>query len=70
MGISERMLEALIDLVEIKLRSMEACDRKDAHELANLERCLDELRAIMSGASQGGAVIAPQSSAKRSCAAI
>ncbi len=49
---------------------MEACDRKDAHELANLERCLDELRVIMSGASQGGAVIAPQSSAKRSCAAI
>ncbi len=71
MGISKRTLETLIDLVEIKLSCMEIYDREDARELANLERCLSELRNIMSDAAQGGAVVAfPQATAKRSRAAV
>ena len=58
MTISDRTLEALIDLVEIKLSCMEVCDREDVRELANLEYCLDELKSIMSGARHGDAVVA------------
>ena len=71
MGISKRTLETLIDLVEIKLSCMEVYDREDSRELANLERCLGELRTIMSDAAQAGAVVAfPHATAKRSRAAV
>lgn len=71
MGISKRTLETLIDLVEIKLSCMEVYDREDARELANLERCLGELRTIMTGAAQGSAVVAfPHPAVKRSRAAV
>ncbi len=71
MGISKRTLETLIDLVEIKLSCMEVYDREDARELANLERCLGELRTIMTGAARGSAVVAfPQATVKRSRAAV
>ncbi len=70
MGMSKRTLETLIDLVEIKLSYMEVIDREDARELANLERCLGELRNITSDAAQGGAVVVfPQATANRSRAA-
>ena len=46
MGISKRTLETLIDLVEIKLSCMDVYDRDDSRELAHLERCLGELKAI------------------------
>ena len=70
MGISKRTLETLIDLVEIKLSCMEVYDREDARELANLERCLGELRTITSEAAQSGALVAfPQAAAKRTRAA-
>ncbi len=70
MGMSKRTLETLIDLVEIKLSYMEVIDREDARELANLERCLGELRIIMTSAAESGAVVAfPQATAKRSRAA-
>ena len=49
MGMSIRTRETLIDLVEIKLSCLEVIDREDARELANLERCLGELRKAMSG---------------------
>jgi hypothetical protein len=49
MGMSKRTRETLIDLVEIKLSCLEVIDREDARELANLERCLGELRKAMSG---------------------
>ena len=71
MGISKRTLETLIDLVEIKLSCMEVYDREDARELANLERCLGELRTIMTGAAQSGAVVAfPQAAVKSRRAAV
>ncbi len=71
MGMSKRTLETLIDLVEIKLSCMEVYDREDGRELANLERCLGELRIIMTSAAQSGAVVAfPQATAKRSRAAV
>lgn len=66
MGISKRTLETLIDLVEIKLSCMEVYDREDARELANLERCLGELRTIITGAAKSGDVVAfPQVADKR-----
>ena len=50
---------------------MEVYDREDARELANLERCLGELRTIMTGAAHGSAVVAfPQATVKRSRAAV
>jgi len=71
MSISKRTLETLIDLVEIKLSCIEVYDREDARELANLERCLGELRNIMTSATTAGAVVAfPQAAAKRSRVAV
>ncbi len=49
MGMSRRTSETLIDLVEIKLSCMEVIDREDAREVANLERCLGDLRKATSG---------------------
>ena len=46
MTITERSLETLIDLVEIKLSCMETYDKDDARELANLEHCLNELNQL------------------------
>ena len=46
MSLSERSLETLIDLIENKLSCLEVYDRDDARELANLELCLKELRAL------------------------
>ena len=67
MSISKRTLETLIDLVEIKLSCMEVYDREDARELANLERCLGELRNMLTGATQGAAMVAfPSGNGKRS----
>ena len=44
MALSQRTLETLIDLVEIKLSCMEVYDREDAREVASLEECLKDLR--------------------------
>ncbi len=68
MSISKRTLETLIDLVEIKLSCMEIYDREDARELANLERCLGELRNMLTGAGQ--MVAFPSGPGKRSRAAV
>ena len=57
-AISDRTLETLIDLVEIKLSYMEVIDREDRRELINLERCLGEFRSLMDSARQGDAVVA------------
>lgn len=58
MSLSKRTLETLIDLVEIKLSCMEVYDRDDARELANLERCVGELRSLMGGEARAAAVVA------------
>jgi len=43
MSLSRSTVETLIDLVEIKLSCVEVYDRDDSRELANLQRCKDEL---------------------------
>jgi hypothetical protein len=43
MALSQRTLDTLVDLVEIKLSCLEIYDREDSRELQNLERCRDEL---------------------------
>lgn len=43
MSLSRTSVETLIDLVEIKLSCVEIYDRDDSRELANLQRCKDEL---------------------------
>ena len=46
MTITQRSLETLIDLVEIKLSCLEVYDKDDARELAKLELCLNELNTL------------------------
>jgi hypothetical protein len=43
MKFSKRSIEALLDLVEIKLSAMQVSDREDAREFAKLESARDEL---------------------------
>jgi uncharacterized protein (UPF0254 family) len=53
MNLSKRSVETLVDLVEIKLSTIQIFDREDAREVAILERALNELTAINAG--EGGA---------------
>ena len=46
MALSGRSLEALMDLVEIKLSCVEIFDREDAREVKILEYCREELAAL------------------------
>jgi len=46
MALSGRSLEALMDLVEIKLNCVEIFDREDAREVKILEYCREELVAL------------------------
>ncbi len=46
MSMSKRSVETLLDLVEIKLSSMQVLDREDARELALLESCRRDLLAM------------------------
>lgn len=48
MNISKRSVETLLDLVEIKLSSMQVLDREDARELAQLESCRRDLLSLRS----------------------
>jgi hypothetical protein len=54
MTMTQRSLETLIDLVEIKLSCFEVYDRDDARELASLESCLNELNLLAGRRSQDG----------------
>jgi hypothetical protein len=55
MKFSKRSIETLLDLVEIKLSTMEVTDRDDARELAKLECARDELLGLQSAlAAQRG----------------
>jgi hypothetical protein len=47
MSLSRATVETLIDLVEIKLSCVEVYDRDDSRELANLQRCKEELLDIV-----------------------
>ena len=57
MALSGKSLEALMDLVEIKLSCVEIFDREDAREVKVLERCRDELVALSSTGKRGPAQI-------------
>lgn len=59
MALSKRSIEALLDLVEIKLGCMEVFDREDAKELAVLEACREELQALRALAAARKAEAAP-----------
>ena len=48
MKFSKKSIEALLDLVEIKLSAMDVTDREDARERAKLEAARDELRELQS----------------------
>jgi hypothetical protein len=43
---TRRSIEALLDLVEIKISAMQVMDREDARELATLEACKRELTQL------------------------
>jgi hypothetical protein len=49
MSLSKRVVETLIDLVEIKLSCMEIYDREDSREIVELEQCKTELEAFIQG---------------------
>lgn len=61
MSLSKRSIETILDLVEIKLSSMQVIDREDARELAQLETCRRELLSIR--AQRRGAAKAATSAA-------
>ena len=62
MSLSRQVLDTLIDLVEIKMSCMECFDRDDQRELANLEKCRDQLLALAGEQAQPqGAVVEFQS---------
>ena len=46
-GLSRDALETLLDLVEIRLGSVEVFDREDARELRQLEKTRDQLNAML-----------------------
>jgi hypothetical protein len=48
MKVSKRSIEALLDLVEIKLSTIEVTDREDERERARLETARDELLQMQS----------------------
>ena len=61
MTMSKRSVETLLDLVEIKLSSMQVLDREDARELALLESCRRDLLAMRASlkSQKGGAKVVP-----------
>ena len=47
MPLSKQVIDTLLDLVEIKLSCFEVYDREDTRELEGLERCVQELKALL-----------------------
>ncbi len=58
MSLSKRVVETLIDLVEIKLSCVEVYDREDKREIAGLERCRQELHNMIEGGAEGAGAVA------------
>ena len=58
MSLSKRVVETLIDLVEIKLSCVEVYDREDKREIASLERCRQELQTLLEGGNRGAGAAA------------
>ena len=47
MALSKRCVEAMLDLVEIKLSTIQVMDREDAREASVLEACKRELSGLL-----------------------
>ena len=47
MALTKKSVEALIDLVEIKLSCIEVFDGQDVNTVRRLERCREELYALL-----------------------
>ncbi len=58
MSLSKRVVETLIDLVEIKLSCFEVYDREDKREIASLESCRKELQKLLGGAAESAGAVA------------
>ncbi len=43
MSFSPKSIEAMIDLVEVRISSIEGIDRNDVRAISRLKRCLSEL---------------------------
>ncbi len=65
MSLSKHSIEALLDLVEIRLSSMQVCDREDARELTALERCRRELASLKGPRRRAAIVAQPKEEARR-----
>ncbi len=57
MSLSKRVVETLIDLVEIKLSCVEVYDREDKREIAGLERCRQELQNMLKGGAGSASAV-------------
>jgi len=57
MSLSKRVVETLIDLVEIKLSCIEIYDREDSREVVALEQCKSELQALRQGGKAAAAAV-------------
>jgi hypothetical protein len=69
MALSRRVVETLLDLVEIKLSCMEVHDREDSREALCLEACRNELKTLLAGGS-GPVTTFPRRTKGRSRAAV
>ncbi len=47
MSFSPRSIETLIDLVEVRISSIEGIDRQDIRSINRLKKCLGELETYM-----------------------
>ncbi len=63
MFLSKRVVETLIDLVEIKLSCVEVYDREDKREIVGLERCRQELQKMIEGGADLAAELKGQTQA-------
>ena len=59
MPLTRRSVEALLDLVEIKLSCMQVMDREDAREVAILEQARRELVSISQRPAATAAEVVP-----------
>jgi hypothetical protein len=61
MALSKQSLEILLDLIEIKVSSLQTLDRDDTKEHNKLRRCRQELRlALAPRASKHTAQVSPE----------
>jgi hypothetical protein len=55
MNLTTRTIDTLLDLAENKLSDIVPFDREDMREVRALQSCVDELKALKTGAKTSGA---------------